>query len=129
MSFRRKRKIYMLDFEGTEYDGLQVKVRGLTTGEWLEIVALSAPGTEQSSETDAMLRMFARHLVSWNLTDDVTDEPVDTTYEGIVTNDFVMNLAIINAWTEAVSTVPERTEKKSVPGDSSLVASIPTEML
>lgn len=129
MTFRRKRKIYSLDFEGTDYEGLQVKVRGLTTGEYLEIVSLSAPATEENKETEGLLRMFAEHLVSWNLIDDDTDEPVPTTYDGVTSNDFLMNMYIVNAWTDAIASVPEKTEKKSTPGDDSLVASIPTETL
>jgi hypothetical protein len=129
MAFKRKRKVYNLDFEGTEYEGLQVKVRGLTTGEYLELVSLSAPGTEGDKETEGMLRMFAEHLVSWNLEDDETDELVPTTYEGVKSNDFVMNMSIINAWTSAIASVPEKTEKKSNVGDLPLVASIPTETL
>ena len=111
MAFKRKRKIYHLDFEGTEYEGLEVKVRGLTTGEYLEIVSLSAPATEGDQETETMLRMFADHLTFWNLEDEVSGEPVPTTYEGVITNDFVMNMYIINAWTRALATVPEATEK------------------
>jgi len=128
MSFKRKRKVYKLDFEGTEYEGLEAKVRGLTTGEYLEIVSLSAPGTEGDKETEAMLRMFAAHLLSWNLTDE-DDEPVPTTYEGVKTNDFVMNMYIINAWTNAIATVPEKTEKKSLSGETAPVELIPTETL
>ena len=128
-AFRRKRKIYHLVFDGTEYEGLEVKVRGLTTGEYLELVSLSAPGTEGDKETEGMLRMFSEHLVSWNLIDDETNEPVPTTYEGVKSNDFLMNMFIVNAWTDAIANVPEQTEKKSPAGDSPLVASIPTETL
>lgn len=130
MAFKRKRKVYKLDFEGTEYEGLEVKVRGLTTGEYLDIVSLSAPGAEEGDkETEGMLRMFADHLVFWNLEDEETGEIVPTTYDGVKTNDFVMNMYIINAWTTAIASVPERAEKKSEPGESSLVESIPTETL
>lgn len=129
MAFKRKRRVYHLDFEGTEYEGLEVKVRGLTTGEYLDIIALSAPGTEGDRETDGMLRMFADHLMFWNLIDEETGEPVPTTYEGVKTNDFVMNMFIINAWTDAIASIPEKTEKKSFAGDQQLVASIPTETL
>lgn len=129
MTFKRRRKVYKLDFEGTEYEGLEVKVRGLTTGEYLEIVSLSAPGAEGDKETEGMLRMFANHLVSWNLIDEETGELVPTDYEGVKSNDFVMNMFIVNAWTAAIADVPEKTEKKSPTGDPSLVASIPTEMM
>lgn len=126
-AFKRKRKIYKLDFSETEYDGLEVKVRGLTTGEYLQIIQLSASTTEGDVETEAMLKMFASHLISWNLEDD--DEPVPTTFEAIKGNDFVMNMAIIGAWTDALATVPAKTEKKSSSGDLALAASIPTETL
>lgn len=134
MSFKRKRKVYVLDFEGTEYEGLEVKVRGLTTGEYLEIVSLSAPGTEGNEgdkETEGMLRMFSNHLLSWNLTDDTDGDevPVPTTYEGVTSNDFVMNMVIINAWTSAIASVPEATEKKLTAGENALVESIPTQVM
>jgi len=128
MAFKRKRKVYRLDFEGTEYEGLELKVRGLTTGEYLDMVALSAPGTDGDGETDGLLRMLSTHLVSWNLVDE-EGEPVPTTFEGIRTNDLTMNMAIISAWTEAMVNLPAGTEKKSLPGENSLVESIPTETL
>lgn len=129
MSFKRKRKVYNLDFAGTEYDGLTVKVRGLTTGEYLELVSLSAPGAEGASETEKLLRFFAVHLVSWDLEDDDSDEIVPQDYEGIASNDFAMNMAIINAWMDAMVSVPESTEKKSSSGEPVLVESIPSQAL
>lgn len=128
MGFQRKKKIYRLDFEGTEYDGLEVKVGGLTTGEFLELISLSAPGTEEgSNETEKMLRFFSSHLVGWNLEDEGV--PVPATFDGVKTNELAMNQFIISAWTDALASVPEKLEKKSPGGDSSVMASIPTEML
>ncbi len=131
MSFKRKHKTYVLDFEGTEYEGLEVKVRGLVTGKWLELVSLSAPGVEGDKETEGMLRMFAEHLVSWNLTDDEdgVEKAVPTTYEGVIANDFVMNMFIVNAWTSALASVPSNLEKKLTSGETALVESIPTTAL
>lgn len=128
MAYKRKRKVYRLDFEGTEYEGLEMKIRGLTTGEYLDMVALSAPGTENDNETDGMLRMLSTHLISWNLVDE-DGEPVPTTFDGIKSNDLTMNMTIISAWTDAMVNVPTATEKKSQTGDASPVESIPTEVL
>lgn len=127
--FRRKRKTYKLDFSETEWDGLQVRIRGLSTGEYLQIVQLSATSDDDdgSRETESMLRMLSSHIISWNLEDN--DEPVGTSFEDIKENDFTMNMAIINAWIAALSSVPEDLAKKSSAGTSSLVASIPTETL
>lgn len=128
MGFQRKRKVYKLDFSGTEYDGLEVKVGGLTTGEYLELIALSAPGVvDEGDETSGMLKLLARHIKSWNLEED--DEPIPCTFDGIKSNDLAMNMAIIQAWTSALSSVPESMEKKSVTGDSPLLESIPSETL
>lgn len=127
MGFKRKRKVYKLDFEGTEYDGLEVKVTGLTTGEYLELISLGGPTDSGDKEAEGMIRMFATHLVYWNLEDE--NGPVPTTYEAVAENDFTMNTAIVNAWTTALTAVSDQTAKKSPNGESSLVASIPTEML
>lgn len=126
MAFQRKRKVYRLLFEGTEYDGLDVRVQGLTTGEYLELVSLSG-NTSEASETEKLLVFFASHLVAWNLEED--GMPVETSLDGVKSNDLAMNLRIIDAWTDAMVSVSKDTEKKSLAGDPSLVASIPTENL
>lgn len=128
MGFKRKRTVYKLDFSGTQYDGLEVRLTGLTTGEYLDLVSLSAPGDTDGRETDQTLRLFAAHLISWNLEDE-KGEPIPVTFDGIKTNDLVMNMFIIEAWTDALVDVSESTEKKSLAGDPSLVASIPMEPL
>ena len=128
MGFKRKRKIYKLDFEGTPYEGLEVRITGLTTGEYLELVSLSGPTQEGDGEAEGMIRMFAKHLVSWNLEDE-DGSPIGTSYEDVADNEFTMNTAIVNAWTAAIAQVPEETAKKLPPTESPLVESIPTEML
>lgn len=125
--YRRKRKTYLLDFSETEWDGLQVRVKGLTTGEYLQIVSLSGSTAEDNKETEMMLRMLASHIVSWNLEED--GEPIGTSFEEIKENDFLMNMAIVNAWVGAISNVPDDVAKKSTTGSDSLVESIPTETL
>lgn len=126
--YKRKRKTYKLDFSGTEWDGLEVRVKGLTTGEYLQLVQLSASPKEGDSETEGLLQMFASHLLAWNLEDDDGD-PIGTSFDEIKENDFTMNMAIIGAWTDALASVPEKLEKKSSHGSEILVASIPTETL
>lgn len=127
--YKRKRKTYKLDFEGTEWDGLEVRVKGLTTGEYLQLVQLSGASNEEGdAETEGMLKMFASHLISWNLEDDAGD-PIGTSFEDIKENDFTMNMAIVSAWTDALASVPAKVGKESSPGNAALVASIPMETL
>jgi hypothetical protein len=125
-AFQRRRKVYKLDFSGTEYDGFEVHVQGLTTGEYLELVSLSGNAAE-SSETEKLLVLFSTHLVHWNLQDDGV--PVPCTLDGVKANDLAMNMRVIDAWTDAMVNVPKSAEKKSLAGDPSLVASIPMESL
>lgn len=128
-SFKRKRKVYSLDFAGTEYDGLVVKVRGLTTGEYLDFISSTVAADGESGETEGTLLLLAAHLVEWNLEDEDSEEMVPATLEGIKTNDFRMNMAIINAWTDAMVSVPEAVGKKSGSGEPVLVESIPSQAL
>lgn len=127
MAFQRKRKVYRLDFADTEYDGLDVRVEGLTTGEYLELVSLTGSSGEDSNETEQLLKLFATHLVAWNLEEQGI--PVSASFDGVKSNDLAMNMFIINAWTDAMVNVPASTGKKPLAGDPSLVASIPTESL
>lgn len=128
MGFKRKLKVYKLVFEDTEYEGLEVKIRGLTTGEYLDLIALTGPTDADENEATGMLNMFAEHLISWNLEDE-EGNPVPATFEGLKANDFTMNSVMLNAWTEAIANVPMSTEKKSPTGDVTLLESIPTETL
>lgn len=131
MGFQRKRKVYKLDFAETEYEGLEVQVTGLTTGEYLDFLLLSGAVEEAGSganETQGMLEMFSRHLLSWNLESE-DSEPVPADFDGIKSNDLTMNLRIVDAWISALSNVSEATEKKSLTGETGLVESIPTEVL
>ncbi len=126
MGFQRKRKMYKLDFEGTEWDGLVVKLGGLTTGEYLDFVSVAGPTDDGDNQTAQMIQMLADHLMSWNLEDD--GEPIPTTLEGLKSNDIQMNMAIVHAWTTVMGG-SEDLEKKSTPSESPLLDSIPTESL
>lgn len=121
MGFRPKRKIYNLDFTGTEYEGLQASVRGMTVGEELEL-----DGAEMSG--DLLVKTLVKRLVSWNVEDD-KGQPVPTTFEGLCTQDSAMILAIVNAVRQANSGVPDPLPQSSPSGEPSLVASVPMEAL
>lgn len=121
MGYRPKRKIYTLDFSGTDYEGLQVTVRGLTVAEELEL-----DGQEASS--DLIIKRLVSRLISWNVEDD-KGQPVPTTHDGVCTQDVAMVLAILDALRTANSGVPAPLPNGSPAGEPSAVASIPTEPL
>lgn len=125
MGYRPKRKTYVLKFEGEEYKGLEVKIRGLNTGQLLDIDTARADGGDEAIR--AMLHLMANQLVEWNVEDD--DKPVPMTFEGVCSLDLDFNWAVINAWQNAMAGVPDPLESGSTSGEPSLVASIPTETL
>jgi hypothetical protein len=121
MGYQPKRKIYKLDFTGTDYEGLEASVRGMTVGEELEL-----DGKEMNSEL--LVKTLVERLDSWNVEDE-TGAPVPTTFEGVCTQDSAMVLAIISAVRTANSGVPDPLPQTSPSGEPSEVASIPMEPL
>lgn len=126
MGYRPKRKIYTLEFDGEEYEGLEVKIRGLNTGQVMDIDTARQDGGDAAIV--AMLQLMADQLVEWNVEDD-DGAPVPTTFEGVRSLDIDFNWAIIDAWQNAAAGVPAPLESASTSTAPSLVASIPTETL
>jgi hypothetical protein len=118
VGYRPKRRIYALDFTGTDYEGLEATVRGLTVGEELEL-------NETEMTGDRVVRALVQRLVSWNVEDD-NGAAVPTTYEGVCTQDGSMVLAILNALRQ-VGSVPDPLPQSSPSGEPSPVVSIPME--
>lgn len=127
MGYKPKRKIYSLDFTGTDHEGLQVSIRGLNTGQYMDLFEAKAEA-EAGGETNRLLTIMASRLVAWNVEGD-DDMPVPATLDGIKTQDLDFNLAIVNAWTTAMAGVPAPLEQPSTSGESSLEASIPMDVL
>lgn len=127
MGYKPKRKIYTLAFEGEEYEGLEVKIRGLNTGQVMDIDAARADGGDGAIVT--MLKLMADQLVEWNVDHPDTGEPVPTTFEGIRSLDIDFNWAVIDAWQNAAAGVKAPLDSDSTSTEPSLVASIPTETL
>jgi hypothetical protein len=124
MGFRPKRKIYKLDFTGTDYEGLEVSMRGPTVGEELEIETLRS----QDGGGREIFKMMTGLLVEWNVEDEA-GEPVPTTFDGVCTQEAVFVMAILNATQQAASGVPDPLPDSSPSGEPSQVVSIPMEPL
>lgn len=127
MGYVPKRKIYKLAFEDAEMDGLVVRVRGLSTGQYIDLMGLKqkAEGGDDSGE---LFEFLAERLVDWNVEEeDGTPVPADLT--GIRAQDMPFTMAIINAWTKAMADVPAPLGQPSTSGASSLEASIPMDAL
>jgi hypothetical protein len=121
MGYRPKRKTFNLNFAGTDYDGLEVTVRGFTVGEELDLDGKDLNPT-------LLVETLVQRLISWNVEDE-HGQPVPTTFDGVCTQDSAMVLGILNALRQANSGVPDPLPQTSPSGDQSLVLSVPTEVL
>lgn len=127
MGYKPKRKLFNLDFAGTEHEGLVVSIRGLNTGQYMDLWEAKTEA-ETGGETGRVLHLLAGQLVSWNVEDD-EGLLVAPTLDGIKSQDLDFNLAIVNAWTTAMAGVPAPLEQSSSDGGLSLEASLPMEPL
>lgn len=118
MGYRPKRRVYALDFTGTEYEGLQASVRGSTVGEELELNDMEFTG-------ENIVKALVSRLISWNVEDETG--PVPTTFDGVCTQDVAMVTAILNALRTVNSGVSDPLPQSSPSGEPSPEASIPME--
>jgi hypothetical protein len=130
--FRPNRKVYKLNFEDDEYEGLVVLAKSLSLDEFLNVAGLAKldPKDIQPEDIDKfgeLFTTFSKALVEWNLEDEETGEPVPTTLEGIRSQDADFVMPIIKAWFGAIAGVAGPLGPPSSNGGKSLEPSIPME--
>ncbi len=149
MGFTPKRKVYVLDFEGTDLDGLEVRAYSTTVGRMLDMGAAmsdagSAPElddmesmpveeiktvvTRYMDSLRGVIEQFAEVLVSWNY-EAVPGVATPATIDGLRTLDPGHLKMIISAWQRVVADVPAPLAEPSSGGTPSLEGSLPMEAL
>lgn len=149
MGFKPPRKIYTLDFEGTELHGLEVRACAASVGMMLELGSMvegfdgvpdvedveAMPESQQAglvrnsmSSLRAIVEMYVTVLRSWNYEDEA-GAPVPATVEGMLTLDPSHLMMIIKAWQQAVVAVPPASSPTSNDGALSEVLRLPMEPL
>jgi len=128
VGFERTVKAFTLVFDQAAYAGLEVRMRSLPAGRFLEVAELASAVQEQTLAQSAgqarqLLGHVAACLVSWNLTDD--GKPVPATAEGLLDQEFEFVLAIAMAWMNGVAGVSPPLQDGSRSGEPSLEASLP----
>jgi len=127
MGYRHKMKRINLNFEaGHDLHGLEVSLRGLSLGNFLELQGM---GEVDRSSLAGQLRRFAESLIVWNLEDEDTGEPIPATREAVFEQDQDLMLQLATAWLDALAGVPAPLDETSPDGKPSLVESIPMESL
>lgn len=124
MGYRRTPKVYNIKFaDDSAYPGLEAQLRSLSTAQFL-----AAEGRTEANMRE-MVELFADRLISWNLEDDKTGQPVPTTLEAVLAEDWVMIDDIFTEWLSAIRGVPAPLETNSPAGETSPEVSIPMEPL
>lgn len=126
------RRIYNLEFEDPEFEDLEVKVRSVPLGRFLDVMELVDKPRPTQDDIGRMCDLLAEHLLSWNVTDtddDGDEVPLEPDRDGLLACDPRLVMEIIDAWSTRVTGVPRPLEQPSNGGGPSLVASIPMEPL
>jgi hypothetical protein len=133
--YRRARKVYRLIFADPDMEGLEVRAKSSTMGEYLAITRLlfqlrrNVRVVEEDLDVmDDLFGRFAKVLTSWNLEDDES-RPVPATKEALLDQEFDFVMAIIDAWIDAVNGVDPDLGKDSTSGEHSPEVDIPMELL
>jgi len=93
MGYKRTQTYYSLEF-GPEFEGLEVRLRRGSIRERMDYEALG----DWKKQIDAL----PQFLVSWNITDDETDEVLPLTAESLWSLEEPVLTAIVNSYTEAI---------------------------
>jgi len=149
--YKPKRRIFNLNFDDdTDFPGLQITIRGLSTGRLLGLMALAerftgrdftAQSNEDGEEDESasfspediraikqLFDGFAEALISWNVLDE-DNQPVPATLVGVESQDFEFNIPVILAWINTIAGVSEDLGKELTSGPPSRGVSIPMEPL
>ena len=129
MGYKTKVKTYTIRFaEGHEHHGAEAKVRGMPLGEYMEATGLDGGDGDGNG---GALKNFISHLISWNLEDEDTGQPIPPTEKGALSVDHDLVVAMNNAWIQTLTGVhgADPLPESSTSGEQSPELSIPMEPL
>jgi hypothetical protein len=100
----------------------------MSLGEYMEATGLD--GGDGDGDAGS-LKNFISHLVSWNLEDEDTEQPVPPTEKGVLSVDHDLVVAMNNAWIQTLTGVhgADPLPESSTSGEQSPALSIPMEPL
>lgn len=114
MGYKPRSTIYTLDFDGTDWDGLEVRMRATKLGNLFGSAGIlgivekigrnSLPSSEEMALALSQYEVIAEHLVSWNIDAD-DDSPLPATLDGLKTLEVPLVMAISNTWQAAMQDV------------------------
>lgn len=133
MGFTPKKTVYRLDFEGTDLDGLEVRMRGGKLGQVFDFAGLVGIDESNATAADVQLMMsqyqeLADHIIEWNCEDE-DGNPVPATLEGLKTLELRYVNMISQAWQKAEVDVPGPLPSGSPSGRLPDLLEIPMTMI
>jgi hypothetical protein len=125
-----KRNIsYLLKFEDDEYAGLEVEMRSINVKTALELQSQLKDVDDGNEESlKGGMRIFADHLIRWNLEDD-RDNPIPPTLDSVYDLDLKFVVDLLASWMEVAAGVSSDLGKASTSTETSAEGSIPMETL
>lgn len=120
-----ERVIYRLEFNGTRWAGLEVRARGVTLDETIELRRLLMLGQDLAKPDDPVadedrrryFELLEAIVVDWNRTDEGEDVPADVKH--LALEEFPMLQAMTRAYTDAVFEVAPPLSQPSSDGGPS----------
>ena len=122
--FRIPDKVAVITFEGTDYDGAEIRAKLNVNFRYFS--EIQAAISEDSTNGLRVAELFGDHaLIDWNLEDD-DGNPVPANAEGMTMIPVELVNLMVGNWAEAVSDIPDPLEKIS--SDISTLAQLSTAM-
>jgi hypothetical protein len=130
--------VYHLTFaDHPDVAGLKVRLRSMSIGERLEFDRLrfTPPADLEArlKKERAIAQALADRLLSWNLLDSTTKQPVPLTLDGVLSQEDRVINPIAAAWIDAITGRRAPLDRTQTPtttnGSESLMASIPAQPL
>lgn len=132
MGYKRTPRVYKLVFEDEEYRGLEVKVRSMPLGQFMEVAELADGAENDQEKAKKLFQAFAAALVEWNLEEDGPDGnpwPVPADLDGLLRQDLEFVFYLIKEWMTAISGVNGPLAGSSTSGSNALEASLQMDPL
>jgi hypothetical protein len=124
--YEPKPKLYQIVFgAGTPYEGLEVTVRGVSTGAFLDFQELVDSMGEQptAAQVRSVLQRLGGLITAWNVTSG--GEPVPPGYDGLAALDLDLAMEIFTRWSKAVGGVDPTSPRGSSNGATSAAGQPP----
>ena len=102
MGYRRIPTIYTLDAIAEE-EGLVVRMASIRLGKLRRLMQLTSDDASDDGGIGEILELFQESLISWNLEDYESGEPVPLTREAVEEQEIELIMRIVEAWMDRMT--------------------------